>query len=230
LSGRKCMVKFSPMDLVNTLEKMTSFAFLLFLTSLVLFINLYLLYNHDISIHSLTLEWIKAHATVSEAVTFGMWFMLLYLFAFPALHWFTTEIVAMIYFKLPIPMSSRPFRSSLVRLATLRDFAVQNNNSVAYKVYEDRTAALNRHESDMAYMRSSCFAILVLAIAHVVNFYPFIATELARLPRLFHLPLLGFLCWVVYYAFHDATGASRDDACVYLPSFDSSDKKRVRPL
>ena len=222
------------MDIVNTLEKMTSLAFLVLLTSLVLFVNFYLLYNHDISVHRLTLEWITDHATVSEVLMFGMWFVLLYIFAFPILHWLTRLGVALIDLKvqemLKIPMSSKPFRRSLVALTTLKDFAVQNNNAVAYKVCEERTAELNKHKSDMEYMRSSCFAILVLAIAHAVKFYPFVATELVRLPWFFELPGLVFLGWVIYQAYHDVTGASMDDECVYLPSFDSSDKERVRPL
>ena len=67
------MVKFSPMDIVNTLEKMTSFAFLLLITSFALFFNLYLIYNHGITIRHLNIESVKAHATVSEVVTIGVW-------------------------------------------------------------------------------------------------------------------------------------------------------------
>jgi hypothetical protein len=114
-----------------------------------------------------------------------------------------------------------------IHLGTLRDFAVQNNNDVAYKVYEDATAALNKHESAMEYVQSSCFAILLLSVAHVIWFFPFVYHELARLPRLFELPLFGFFCWVIYHAFYNVSGSSMDNKYVYLPSLQSSDKERV---
>jgi hypothetical protein len=122
----------------------------------------------NLTIRHLNTEWIKAHATVSEALTFGVWFVLLYLFSFPLLHWFTSLAIIAVGSRIPIPSRSDTLYTHTIRnsisLTELRDFAVQNNNAVAYKLYEDSITKHDKDERDMIYLKESCFAILVLVV------------------------------------------------------------------
>jgi hypothetical protein len=53
-------------DPMQALETITSFPYFLFLISLVLFIDVYLVYNYNVVIWQVDTEWLKAHATNSE--------------------------------------------------------------------------------------------------------------------------------------------------------------------
>jgi hypothetical protein len=151
-------------ELLSALETLTSFASLVRITSLVLFVNLYLLYNYDISIHHLTLEWIKAHATVSEIVTFGVWFVGLHFFAFPMAQFIIVLVLGQIYIWLPFKSPAHG-RKKLVSIYELRDFAVKNNNAMAYKLYENHINRFNNRPSTTN-IQNLYFAILALIFVH----------------------------------------------------------------
>jgi hypothetical protein len=215
-------------DLFTALEKITTLSFCIFITSLALFINLYLIYNHGITIRHVNAEWVKGRAIFSEIVTFGIWFVVLYLFAFPILHWLTKVIFVEIYFRLPtfFPTERRDSRG-YVSLTELRDFAIQNNNSMAYKFYEDCQEARKSDERYRTSMETSCFSIVLLLLVLFIWFRPFVYAELQMLPESFYLPLIGFLCMTVYFTFHDITRENIYDGLIYLPSFQSWKKENT---
>jgi hypothetical protein len=190
------MVKFSPMDIVNTLEKMASFAFLLLITSLALFVNLYLLYNHGITIQHLNLEWLKAHATVSEVLMFGVWFVALHLFTFPILHTSIIRVLREINGYLPTKSPSEDMKNP-VAIYELRDFAVKNDNATAYKLYEDHIEKASDNSTNTIPTKNLCFSILALTFALWFWFRPVVYAEIMMFPWFINWSLIGFLFFIL---------------------------------
>src|SRR2546430_9540940 len=88
-------------DINTSIEKISNLLFFLPLISLALFVDMYLVYNYDVAIWQIDFEWLKAHTTSSEIVSFIILFVLLYLVAMPLLHRVSILVLRLAYLSLP---------------------------------------------------------------------------------------------------------------------------------
>ena len=178
--------------ILTFLEKLTNFSFILLLFSLTLFTDFYLIQKYNISVLQVEKEWLSVHTTSSEILQFVLWLWLFYTFFTPILSVIATRIALEIcrffewigsFFMRP-SIPSRRFMS----LSALRDFAIENNNSVAYKEYEKRVKSRKIIEE----IQERYVSIIALLLAPYVPYLPFGHAEIKAFP--WHMPWPLGLC------------------------------------
>ncbi len=205
-------------ETLDLLEKLTSFPYFLFVLSVVLFTDTYLLAAHGISIRNTDETWLKTHSNINEMITFLGCVGFFYAAFIPGLRFFVNFI--QIFF----PNRKYPSeKDGWVRRSILRDFAIVNNNPLAYKEYENSIELLRTERRTSVLCLSLAFLSVAdysLSSENYQSLLQFIYLNFNAFPWYVHFPLMivviPFLIFVLIVAFR--TDAQYDDH-VFLPDF-----------
>lgn len=205
-------------ETLDLLEKLTSLPYFIFVLSVVLFTDTYLLAVHGITIRNADATWLNTHLNTNEVMTFLGCAGFFYAAFIPGLRFFVDFV--QIFF----PSREYPSeKDGWVRRSILRDFAIASNNSLAYKEYENSIELLRTERRTSVLCLSLAFlsvADYFLSSENHQGLLQFIFLSFDTFPWYVHFPLtiavIPFLIFVLMVAFK--TDAQYDDH-VFLPDF-----------
>lgn len=127
----------------------------LYWVSLTLFVDVYLLATHHISLWGLPNQWLLEHATFSGLAPFLVTFSLFHLIILP------DAKVVIVPLKAFLSRVSQPVVKESVDLKTLGYYALKTGDAWAGKIHADAIAM----KEDAKQIESSCVSILLLGVA-----------------------------------------------------------------
>lgn len=206
------------------LDKLTELPYFLFLLSLAVFSDTYLLAIYGTTIHEISNLWLNQHASLNDILSYLGCIGFFYAALVPGLRFFV-ELLTIFIPNQNIPSS----KDGWVRLNHLAEYAITNNNSLAYKEYEKALDKVRneRHQSGL------CLSLVVLtAIGFLLStethqgIFNFIYFGVKAFPWYASWPLtiaiIPFLLFVVLFA---VRAGSRYDDYVFLPKFNEWPRK-----
>lgn len=203
----------------DILEKITSLPHFIFLLSLALFTDTYLLVVHKITIHQVTDEWIKSHSTFGEILTYLGCIGFFYAALIPGAQFFTSLALIRLTSNAPY------YQDGWIDVRTLKEFAIRTKNSLAYRECEKTMVQLK----ETRHLEGLCLSIVFLSVAGYLlsddqnsGLFHFVYFGIESFPWYIHWPLrvliVPFLFFVIMFAFR---GDRLYDGYIYLPSFKS---------
>lgn len=201
---------------IGLLKKVTSLPYFLFLLSLALFADTYLLAVYGETIRSIDNNWLSLHINPSEIAAFVGAFGFFYA-AFVPGTMFLTSLVAVFIKKSNFPS----FKEGWVHVDMIKEYALSTDNKVAYSEY----LRLQKRISDLKHMDILCFSLVFLSLAgyllspsELKGLFQFLYYGIEKFPWYLMVPLkaatVSFMLFVVMVAFR----ASKEyDQYEYLP-------------
>jgi hypothetical protein len=208
---------------VDLIEKLTSLPYFLFLLSLALFTDTYLLAVHKTTIRQVTDAWFQSHSTFSELMTYLGCIGFFYAALIPGVQFFAS--FATIRFADSFPSS----KDGWVEVSTLKTFAIRTKNSLAYQECEKTLAEVR----EIKHLEGLCLSLVILSVVGYVlsddqnpGLFQFIYYGVESFPWYVHWPLMlliaPFLFFVIMVAFR---GGRQYDGYIHLPDFESWSKE-----
>ena len=203
----------------DIVEKITSLPYFLFLLSLALFTDTYLLAVHKTTIRQVTNTWIQSHSAFGELLTYLGCIGFFYAALVPGVQFF----VSLAAIRLTNDFSS--YRDGWVDVNRLKEFSIRTKNSVAYQECEKALSQLK----ETKHLEGLCLSLVVLSVAGYFlsddknpGLFQFVYYGVENFPWYIHWPLMvliaPFLFFVIMVAFR---GGRQYDGYIYLPSFHS---------
>lgn len=207
----------------DIVEKLTSLPYFLFLLSLALFTDTYLLVVHKTTIRHVTDAWLQSHSTFSELLTYLGCIGFFYAALIPGGQFFASFAAVRLANNFP---SSK---DGWVHVSELKEFAIRTKNSLAYQECEKALTSVN----EIKHLEGLCLSLVVLSVAgyflsddKTPGLFQFIYYGVESFPWYIHWPLkvliVPFLFFVVMVAFR---GGRQYDGYIHLPSFESWEKE-----
>lgn len=205
-------------EALDLLEKLTGLPYFMFLLSLAVFSDTYLLAKYGTTIRDVNSSWFNQHATLDEILTYLGCIGFFYAALVPGLRFFI-GLLNIIW-----PNDDHPSSSDgWVRLNHLSEYAIINNNALAYKEYEK---AIERVKSEK-HLSGLCIALIILSVTGWLlstenhkGLFNFVYSGITSFPPYAKWPLsiaiIPFLIFVVLFAIR---AGSRYDDFVNLPNF-----------
>lgn len=203
----------------DIVEKITSLPYFIFLLSLALFTDTYLLVVHKTTIRQVTDAWIQSHSTFGELLTYLGCIGFFYAALIPGVQFFAS--LAAIQLANDFPR----YRDGWVDIDKLKEFAIRTKNSLAYQEYEKSLAQLK----ETKHLEGLCLSLVVLSVAGYFlsddnnpGLFQFVYYGVESFPWYIHWSLkvliVPFLFFVIMVAFR---GGRQYDGYIYLPTFQS---------
>lgn len=207
----------------DIVEKLTSLPYFLFVLSLALFTDTYLLVVHQTTLRHVTDAWIQSHSTFSDVLSYLGCIGFFYAALIPGAQFFSG--LALIWLAKDFPST----KDGWVEATKLKEFAIRTKNSLAYQESEKSLAQLK----ETKHLEGLCLSLVVLAIAGYFlsddknpGLFQFVYYGVESFPWYIHWPLkvliAPFLFFVVMVAFR---GGRQYDGYIHLPSFESWGKE-----
>lgn len=141
---------------IGLLEKITSLPYFLFLLSLALFTDTYLLAVYGETVRTITPTWLSTNLNPSEIAGFVGAFGFFYAALVPGMLFFLS-LISVYVTKTEFPS----FKDGWVHIDEIRKFALVNDNKVAYSEY----LRLQKRISELKYMDVLCSSLVFLSVA-----------------------------------------------------------------
>ncbi len=204
---------------IGLLEKITSLPYFLFLLSLALFADTYLLAVYNETVRTITTEWLSTHLNPSEIAGFVGAFGFFYAALVPGMLFFLS-LVSVYVTKTEFPS----FKDGWVHIDEIRKYALENDNQVAYSEY----LRLQKRISELKHMDVLCFSLVFLSVAgyflspgELKGLMQFLYYEIEMFPWYLMWPLKIATVPFMLFVFIIALRASKEyDQYEYLPELE----------
>ncbi|WP_282754945.1 hypothetical protein [Desulfuromonas thiophila] len=213
---------------IGILKKITSLPYFLFLLSLALFSDTYILAVYGETIRTIDSKWLSLHVNPSEIAAFIGAFGFFYA-AFVPGTLFLTSLITVFIKKTEYPT----FKEGWVHVDMLRKYTVARDNQVAYSEY----LRLQKRIAELKHVDVLCFSLVFLSVAgyflspnELKGLFQFLYYGIEKFPWYLMIPLkiatVPFMLFVLMVAFR----ASKEyDQYEYLPDLrDEIQPKRAQ--
>lgn len=204
---------------MGLIEKVTGLPYFLFLLSVVLFSDTYLLAVYGITLRHIDEKWLNSHNSIGEITGFIGAFGFFYAAFVPgAIFFFNLVSVFLTTSKFPAT------KNGWVHIDKIKDYAIANNNDVAYKEYKK----LLNQIKEVKHIDSICFSLVFLCVVGWFSskgsnyaLFQFLYFGIESFPLYIKWPLYIATIPFVFLVLMVAFRITREyDQYTYLPEFE----------
>lgn len=149
----------SPHNTIMLHDKLANSDTLLLLCGVILFSDLFLSVNYQVSLYTVNFEWYKNNLSIRNTIAYIFVFSFFYGAFIPFILWSIDNFLSVIISK------KTPIFSHQIKLDDLKKNAITENNSAAYKYFESRASKLEKLES----RRRLCLGLVLLTITILIR-------------------------------------------------------------